>query len=428
MDDLRLGPAPEDFIWASGIEDTFVPQERQGHRALDEYELMGHYQHWREDLALARDLGLRALRWGVPWYRVEPKLGVFDWTWIDEVLPYLVEELRITPIIDLMHYGCPFWLRGEFANDDYPSAVARYAAAFARRYAGLVRWYTPLNEPLVNALMCGKRGQWPPYLRGDRGYIKIMIQLARGILETVEAVKGVDPRAVMVHVEASGLSRATREDLASLAIEEQRRGYLGYDLITGRVTPEHPLFGWLARSGASLHVLADMAKRAIRLDVVGLNFYPQWSTRALYVNPKGRLAYRVTEQDGAGFKDLINDYYSHYGAPVMVTETSAFGDDELRSRWLDASVRAVKQLRGEGVPVVGYTWFPMFTMIDWKYRTGKSPVEHYKIELGLYRLNEAAGPRWVPTPLVEKMRAYINNPIDAIGAIQARRTTKDHES
>ena len=52
---------------------------------------------------------------------------------------------------------------------DYPRAVATYAAAFARRYARLVRWYTPLNEPLVNAQMCGKRGIWPPYLRGDNG-------------------------------------------------------------------------------------------------------------------------------------------------------------------------------------------------------------------------------------------------------------------
>ena len=114
MKEMQLGPRPEDFIWASGVEDTFVPQIRLGHRALDEYELMGHYTHWREDLLLARQLGLRALRWGVPWYRVEPLPGEFDWRWTDEVLPYLVEQLGITPIIDLMHNGCPFWLQGEF--------------------------------------------------------------------------------------------------------------------------------------------------------------------------------------------------------------------------------------------------------------------------------------------------------------------------
>jgi beta-glucosidase len=87
-----LGSQPNDFIWASGIEDTFVPQTKPGHRALDEYELMGHYQYWREDLALAQELGVQALRWGVPWYRVEPQCGRFDWSWTDQVLPYLVED------------------------------------------------------------------------------------------------------------------------------------------------------------------------------------------------------------------------------------------------------------------------------------------------------------------------------------------------
>src|SRR6266496_1533746 len=146
MNVIQPGSRPEEFIWASGIEDTFIPQTRPGHRALDEYELIGHYQHWTEEL-----------------------------------LPYMVEELGITPIVDLMHYGCPFWLRREFASAEYPQAVAEYAGAFVERYKYLTHWYTPLNEPLVNAQMCGKRGLWPPYPRGDSGYIRIMLQLVKGI-------------------------------------------------------------------------------------------------------------------------------------------------------------------------------------------------------------------------------------------------------
>ena len=119
MKKLFNNPA-DDFLWAAGIEDTFVPQARPGHRPLDEYELMGHYEHWREDLALSKDLGLKAIRWGVPWYRVEPESERFDWSWTDQVIPYLVEELKILPIVDLIHYGCPFWLEREFANKKYP--------------------------------------------------------------------------------------------------------------------------------------------------------------------------------------------------------------------------------------------------------------------------------------------------------------------
>ena len=415
---MTLGPSPEEFVWASGIEDTFVPQSRPGHRALDEYQLIGHYEHWREDLALARELGLGALRWGVPWYRVEPHPGEFDWRWVDQVLPYLVEELGVTPIVDLMHYGCPFWMYREFANRDYPRAVAAYARAFAERYRGLVRWYTPLNEPLINALMCGRRALWPPYLRGDRGYVRIMLQLVKGIIETVEAVKEVDARSVMVHVEAAGLSRATRADLEALALEDQRRGYLSFDLLTGRMTPDHPLFTWLVRNGASPDELAELARRPTEVEVMGLNFYPQWSTKQLYLDPKGRLAYRNAEQDGAGFGALISDYYQRYRAPLMVTETSAFGAPEVRARWLGASLLEVKSLRGRGVPVHGYTWFPLFTMIDWRYRFGRGPVSDYYLELGLYQLDEAAaGRRWAATPLVEHWLRHRADPAGAVGEI-----------
>ena len=84
-----------EFIWAAGIENTFVPQTRNGTRPLDEFELIGHYRHWREDLGLAGDLGLNAVRWGAPWYKIEPQPGKFDWRWTDKVIPFIVEELKI---------------------------------------------------------------------------------------------------------------------------------------------------------------------------------------------------------------------------------------------------------------------------------------------------------------------------------------------
>jgi beta-glucosidase/6-phospho-beta-glucosidase/beta-galactosidase len=413
----RLGPLPEDFLWASGIEDTFVPQTRPGHRALDEYQLLGHYQHWREDLALGCELGLKAIRWGVPWYRVEPLPGEFDWRWTDEVIPYLVEELGITPIIDLMHYGCPFWMYHEFINPDYPALVARYAAAFAERYGRWVRWYTPLNEPLVNSAWCGQRGIWPPYLRGDRGYLRVMLQLARGIQQTVNALKAVDPEAVMFHVEATGISRSGEADFQPRVAREQVRGFLCYDLITGRVTPEHPLFDWLTtENGFTPKELAAIALNPIALDVIGLNFYPQWSTKEIRRDKHGKPVYKVVDKTGTGFARLVETYYDRYQAPIVITETSARGSSKVRMNWLDTSLAAIKEMRGRGVPVLGYTWFPMFTMFDWKYRLGRAPLEKYRLELGFYRLGSVAH-RWEKTDLVERWRSYVSNPADAIGIL-----------
>jgi hypothetical protein len=57
-------------------------------------------------------------------------------------------------------------------------------------------------------------------------------------------------------------------------------------------------------------------------------------------------------------------------------------------------------------------------MIDWRYRFGRGPLEDYRIELGLYTLDGREGrPRWQPTPLVEQMRGYINNPDQSVGTL-----------
>ena len=105
---------------------------------------------------------------------------------------------------------------------------------------------------------------------------------------------------------------------------------------------------------------------------------------------------------------------------MIVTETSAFGTDEVRARWLEGSVAEVRRLRGQGVPILGYTWFPMLTMIDWKYRLGRKPREAYRIELGLYTSRDPGDPgagRWKPTPLVEKLRAFVEDPARAVGPL-----------
>jgi beta-glucosidase len=412
----KFSQPAEDFIWAAGIEDTFVPQTRPGHRALDEYELMGHYENWRVDLDLCRELGLGCVRWGVPWYKVEPENGRFEWDWIDRVVDYMVDELGIEPMIDLIHYGCPFWLDRGFSNKRYPELVARYAGEFAQRYKDRIKWYTPLNEPIITSLMCGMRGLWPPYRRGDRGYIEIMLQLAKGIQLTVKRIQEVDPEALMFHVEATGLTRSIREDLASLANEETHRGFLCFDLVSGGLAHDHMLFSWLVRNGAAPDTLLELQHNKISLDVIGMNFYPQWSTKQIYLDKRGRIAFRETEPEGDGFSELIRQYYERYQVPIMITETSAVGSDDLRLRWLESSVNHIRELRTEGVPVIGFTWFPMFTMIDWRYRFGNDPLENYYLELGLYRINrESTEPRWLETPLVPKFKSLVGSPKNAVG-------------
>ena len=105
---------------------------------------------------------------------------------------------------------------------------------------------------------------------------------------------------------------------------------------------------------------------------------------------------------------------------IMITETSAVESEEIRERWLESSIKVIKGMRGEGVPVIGYTWFPLFTMIDWRYRFSEAPLEDFYLELGLYRINrEQAKPRWLATPLVEMFRNLASDPQASVGDLAA---------
>jgi hypothetical protein len=186
--------------------------------------------------------------------------------------------------------------------------------------------------------------------------------------------------------------------------------------VTGRVTPAHPLFHWLLRQGASYHGLERLQRNPIDLDVVGVNFYPQWSSHQLHFRDDGCLASRRTDLTGTGFAGMLEGYARRYGRPVMVTETSCFGNDATRSAWLHSSLAAIKALRASGVPVIGYTWFPLFTMIDWRYRLGTRPMRDYRIELGLYRLQDE-GPRWRASALAAEFRACIEQSERVVGVL-----------
>src|SRR5512132_1257028 len=101
---------PEIFLWATGIEDTFItaPWPQTG-RTLDEYELTGHYDRWHSDLGMMREINVNAARYGIPWHRIQPRQGVWEWDFVDRALGRIL-ELGIEPIVDLVHYGLPTWI------------------------------------------------------------------------------------------------------------------------------------------------------------------------------------------------------------------------------------------------------------------------------------------------------------------------------
>jgi beta-glucosidase len=409
MNPAALGVSAAQFRWAVGIENTFVPHTRAGHRRLDEYELMDHYRLWRQDLDIAADLGISTIRYGIPWYKVNPKPNQYDWSWTDAVLEYLVGVKGLTPIVDLMHYGTPLWLDNHFVNASYPRRVAEYAARFAERYASTVRFYTPINEPAVTANYCGRDGRWPPYLSGDDGYVKVLLSLAKGMNRTAEALRSARPDAILVHVEDVGLEQAGSAALVEKAAHAQGRRLLPLDLACGRVVPGHPHFEWLVEHGATEAELIELAVTSPRWDVLGVNYYP-WSSRR-HVRLRNGHSRTVADSPATALADMLRLVHSRYGLPVMVTETSAPGTHLERSLWMRETLAAVRRVRAAGVPVLGYTWFPLFTMIEWKYRWSRKGLDQHLLHLGLYDVPMSGGRMdREPTPLVAGYRDLIAAP------------------
>lgn len=401
--------------FALGVEDTFVPQARAGERAIDEYELTEHDQRWHSDLALATGAGAQMLRWGIPWYRIQPEVDRFEWSWLDRVIDRFA-ELELRPIIDLLHYGTPLWLENEFAHPDYPQRVADYAVAVADRYRDLVTDYTPVNEPMIHALFSGSYGYWPPYLTGDRGLVTLCRQLAHGFQLTQRGIaEALGDAAVFVHVDA-GMRFDGDPERAEEIAHHREQVWLVEDLVTGRVGPDHPLADFLSRSGMPDDDLARFRQESVLPDVMGINYYPRHSTELLIAGQVHRGGFddpRPVRDDGiAGLEELLREASARYGAPVAVTETCVTGSIADREHWLDASLASISSLRASGLDVVAYTWWPLFDMYEWTWRHTTAPRADHLLSMGLFALEETdAGLARVPTPLVERFRQHANDPI-----------------
>lgn len=374
------------WLWTVGIENTFVVGQERGERPLDEYELTGHYQNWREDLDRARDLGATRIRYGVPWYKLEPQQGQFDWTWSDEVMNYFVEHPDLVPIIDLIHYGTPLWLTDSFQNLNYPEAIAAFGKAFAMRYGHFIKWYTPHNEPFVTAQFCGLTGTWPPYLTGWQGFVRVMLQVARGIVKTVQEIRAVVPDSTMVHVEATKIFRPLEGSSGEVLAFYWERRLVMWELIMGHVDEHHVLYDWLKHNGATDVELGWFRDNSIDVDIMGVNYYSQFCVGAVSGLETDTEDTHLLLGSGKDLFEICVRLYQRYKIPLYITETSFRGDHNEREHWLFESVETAKNLVSSGVDLRGFTWFPFIDMADWDYRINSKPIEDSFLSFGLFDL------------------------------------------
>jgi beta-glucosidase/6-phospho-beta-glucosidase/beta-galactosidase len=359
------------------------------------------------------------VRYGLPWHRINPGPGAWDFSWIDGPLEALLER-GIQPLVSLLHYGTPPWLVESYLAAGFAERMAEYAARVAERYRGRIRIYAPLDEPRVSAWYGGKLGWWPPHRCGWHGFVRVTLALARAIVYTARALREVDPGIVLAHIDAADLYTANAPDLELEAYRRQELGFLVFDLIAGRVRPGHALFEWLLANGAAAFELTWLRRHAVDLDLLGLNLYPHSSDKRLVRTPAG-VRMRMPFASAAIVERLAQLYWNRYRRPLIISQTGCEGSVDRRLAWLEGSVAATARVRSRNIPLVGYTWWPLYALVTWNYREGRQVPEAYLRQMGLWDLR--SGPRGLErarTRLIERYRALVVRGAGAVGSMGGR--------
>jgi hypothetical protein len=246
----------------------------------------------------------------------------------------------------------------------------------------------------------------------------VLVAACRGVRETCAALRAVDPELVMLHVDATDLYESADPALAPETLRRQGIVFLALDLLSGRVDESHLLRGFLQGHGVGEDELDEFRVRPTPIEVLGINLYPMFSRKRL-ARRAGRLRVRQIAAGPEILTRLASLYHERYACPLMVSETAALGSHARRLRWLRDSVAAVRETRAQGIPLVGYTWWPLFALVAWAYRqSGARELEAHLLQMGLWDLDPQDLGR-VHTPLVDAYRELVAQGSRAVGALAA---------
>ncbi len=383
------------FRWIVGIENAFIPD-----MGVDELTWTGHRERWRADLALAKDVGADAVRYGLTWPEVETAPGRYDWRAVDAVIDEF-ERLGLEPIWDLVHFGVPAHLAGGFLDPAFPARFAEYAGAFAARYRGRVRKITPLNEPYITTYFRAGKAIWPPYLAGREGFARLLHKVVVGLRGAIAAIGSAAPDTEIWLNDGADTFHADADDLRAEAAARTLERYAAFDLLLGGPAAGES-HAWLEAAGFPVQ---DLVAEPVRVDVIGLDYYPE-TEHLLERDGAGGVGQRPAPPERrAGLHAACRAFFDRYGRPLFVAESSASGDDATRRAWIDWNLRELRAAHDEGIPLVGYTWWPLFDHVDWDSlltrRVGSV------CPAGLYHLRPSVTDR-APTDAVAAFREAAN--------------------
>ena len=350
-----------------------------------------HYRRWKQDVALMRELGLKAYRFSVSWSRIHPEgTGRVNQQGLD-FYSRLVDELLandIEPLVTLFHWDLPAALddRGGWLNRDCADWFAEYGRTLYRALDGRVKKWATLNEPWVvtdggylhGALAPGHRSRYEAPIAAHN------LMRAHGAAVQAYRAEGAHEMGLVVNIEPKYPASDSAGDAAAV---RRAHAYMNeqflHPALLGHYPPEmKEIFGdawpeWPAE---------DFALIRQPLDFVGINYYTRSVTAAgdsypqktrVIRQPLGTYTETGWEVFPQGLTDLLVWFKDTYGAlPVYITENgAAFFDpptaeggrvrDPLRVDYLRKHLTAIRDAIDAGVDVRGYMAWSLLDNLEW---------------------------------------------------------------
>ncbi|MFI5778013.1 family 1 glycosylhydrolase [Nocardia sp. NPDC051570] len=347
--------------WQIYLADGKHPDLEPYHEAVD-------FRHrYREDIALARDLGAQVFRFGVNWARVEPERGRRSeqgWAYYRDVVA-AIREAGMEPMPTLDHFAYPAWILDD--GGWVAAATVDHFLAYvgtAVRELGSCPWWLVFNEPAVNVLMDTRM---------------------RAL--TSEQSAAMAANIVAAHKRAYAVIKSAHPDAAVSSNEA-----------TGNL-PENLR---VSADAAFLDQVADGY-----LDFLGLDiYYPDIDAEGMRQLTLGTPWNIPQPPDGIG---SVTGYYAekYPELPIFVIESgmptdngAPRADGLTRSQQLLNVVDSIGRARDRGVPIVGLLYWSLTDNYEWG---------SYRPRFGLYSVDVAGDPtlRRVPTDAVETFRKVI---------------------
>jgi beta-glucosidase len=403
---------PEGFLWGAatsayqieGCPDADGAGHSIWHRFANSYGrtvngetgavACDHYNRWREDVALMKQLSLNAYRFSISWSRIHPNgtgaRNAAGIAFYDKLIDALLEN-GITPNATLFHWDLPVALddRGGWLNPDVANWFADYADTVFSAYGDRVKMWATLNEPWVvtdggylhGALAPGHRNLFEAPLAS------INLMRAHGAAVRVFRAGGYAGKiGLVVNLEPKDAATDSPDDIEATARADayMNRQYLDPALLGAWPERLKDVFGQAWPEQIANDALALITQP---LDFVGINYYtravtqndPQsWPVRASTVKqPMHTYTETGWEVHPKSLTDLLLSVQQRYGPmPLYITENgAAFYDapraddgrveDPLRVRYFHDHLRAIHDAISAGVDLRGYFAWSLMDNYEW---------------------------------------------------------------